>query len=275
MNIKILVCCHKKDVMANQEPYFPIHVGKAKSNVDLGIQGDDTGENISVKNDSYCELTGMYWAWKNLKVVDYIGLCHYRRYFDFYKRTKRFLSATTLSTSELGTTNLDIPDYAQKKLNDGYVIVAKKQTYRVSNFHEYSEFHVSDDIKLLRRIFEESYESKYLVAFDKLMFSSNKLSPFNMFIMGWPIFEEYCKWLFPLLQRIENNLNIANYTQYQKRVFGFLSERLLNIYLEAEGIRTIEYPILLFDDNSKSISYIKEIINIVRSNIGFFFIKQH
>ena len=87
-NVKILVCCHKQDVCATEPPYFPIQVGKAISQVDLGIQGDDTGDNISHKNASYCELTGMYWAWKNLKDVDVIGLCHYRRYFDFYGQCK-------------------------------------------------------------------------------------------------------------------------------------------------------------------------------------------
>ena len=45
-------------------------------------------DSISNKNDSYCELTGMYWALKNLKNVDVIGLCHYRRYFDFHKQCK-------------------------------------------------------------------------------------------------------------------------------------------------------------------------------------------
>ena len=83
MNIKIIVCCHKKDIFKESDIYKPIHVGKAISNIELGIQGDDTDENISSKNASYCELTGMYWAWKNLKNTDYIGLCHYRRYFDF------------------------------------------------------------------------------------------------------------------------------------------------------------------------------------------------
>ena len=61
--------------------FLPIQVGRAISSVDLGIQGDDTGDNISWKNRNYCELTALYWAWKNLKEVDIIGLCHYRRYF--------------------------------------------------------------------------------------------------------------------------------------------------------------------------------------------------
>ena len=80
---KIIVCAHKKDFVMDNELYMPLQVGKATSKVDLGFQGDDTGDNISAKNPNYCELTGLYWAWKNLKDVDYIGLAHYRRYFDF------------------------------------------------------------------------------------------------------------------------------------------------------------------------------------------------
>ena len=65
--------------MPKDDIYFPIHVGR-EGKADLGYIGDNTGDNISAKNANYCELTGLYWAWKNLK-CDYIGLCHYRRYF--------------------------------------------------------------------------------------------------------------------------------------------------------------------------------------------------
>ena len=75
----ILVCAHKKDRCLSHEPYLPIQVGKAISTVDLGFTSDDTGDNISDKNRSFCELTAHYWAWKNLGEADYVGLSHYRR----------------------------------------------------------------------------------------------------------------------------------------------------------------------------------------------------
>ena len=83
MSIKIFVCYHKKDVYRKVDGYVPIHVGKANSTVDLGFVGDDSGDNISTLNPWYCELTALYWAWKNEKEADYIGLSHYRRSFDF------------------------------------------------------------------------------------------------------------------------------------------------------------------------------------------------
>lgn len=109
-NVKILVCCHKHDITPKQEPYLPIHAGKAlHPELDLGITGDDTGDNISLKNPNYCELTAMYWAWKNLKDVDIIGLCHYRRYFDFHHQCRRILPSTTFATKDFDKLNLSVP----------------------------------------------------------------------------------------------------------------------------------------------------------------------
>lgn len=62
MNIKILVCCHKEDIYLSIPPYVPIHVGKEKSSIELGIPEDNTGENINTKNNNYCELTGMSYG---------------------------------------------------------------------------------------------------------------------------------------------------------------------------------------------------------------------
>ena len=64
-NIKILVATHKKYKMPRDTSiYLPIHVG-CEGKKKLGFQGDNSGENISVLNPYYCELTGLYWAWKN------------------------------------------------------------------------------------------------------------------------------------------------------------------------------------------------------------------
>ena len=84
--VKILVASHKEYRMPDDSIYLPLHVG-AEGKVDadgqpldLGWTKDNTGDNISRLNPGFCELTGLYWAWKNLK-ADYIGLVHYRRHF--------------------------------------------------------------------------------------------------------------------------------------------------------------------------------------------------
>ena len=68
MNIKILVAAHKNYWMPEDSVYLPLHVG-AEGKSDLGYTKDNTGDNISAKNPNFCELTGLYWAWKNLEAV--------------------------------------------------------------------------------------------------------------------------------------------------------------------------------------------------------------
>lgn len=78
-NIKIIIAAHKPYAMPEDEIYLPVHVG-SQGKESIGFQRDDEGDNISAKNPSFCELTGLYWAWKNL-TCDYLGLAHYRRHF--------------------------------------------------------------------------------------------------------------------------------------------------------------------------------------------------
>lgn len=67
--------------MPEDSMYLPVHVGRALyPDREFGYQSDAEGDNISIKNPYYCELTALYWAWKNLK-ADYVGLAHYRRHF--------------------------------------------------------------------------------------------------------------------------------------------------------------------------------------------------
>ena len=79
MSIKIFTITHKAFTPPKDSTYIPLHVGRANAE-DLGFLGDDTGDSISKLNPYYCELTGMYWIWKNYHEADYIGICHYRRY---------------------------------------------------------------------------------------------------------------------------------------------------------------------------------------------------
>ena len=82
-NIRIYVISHSEEdikKIKEDEIYIPLFVGRnGKDN--LGFLSDDSFKgNISSKNKDYCELTGLYWMWKESD-ADIIGLCHYRRYF--------------------------------------------------------------------------------------------------------------------------------------------------------------------------------------------------
>lgn len=83
LNVKLLLCHHKESPYIKNECILPIQVGKANKDFTLSYcVGDDTGDNISEKNPFWCELTALYWAWKNLD-ADYYGLMHYRRFLSF------------------------------------------------------------------------------------------------------------------------------------------------------------------------------------------------
>lgn len=251
MNIKIIVCCHKKDIFKESDIYKPIHVGKAISNIELGIQGDDTDENISSKNASYCELTGMYWAWKNLKNTDYIGLCHYRRYFDFNHNGRSFFPLTTIKNSDFNNLDLTVNKKVYNYLQKGYCIVAKPSHIGTSLYLQYCEGHYSPDFRVLGSTIKETLDIKFSQAFWSTQIEDNRFSPFNMFIMNWQQFDNYCNWLFPLLENVERKIDISNYPNDQKRIFGYMGERLLNVYIKAENIKTKYYPILKISDESE------------------------
>lgn len=225
MDIKILVATHKQYWMPEDKIYLPIHVGRVEK-ADLGYLGDDTGDNISAKNANYCELTGLYWAWKNLK-CDYIGLCHYRRYF-----------AHAVSGSDMEKKKLAIlqrTDY-EKLLKQYDVILPKQRNYFIETVRSQYEYaHNKNDLALTEQIVAELYP-EYSEAFCKVM-GGTKLHIFNMFVMKKEKFDEYCQWLFTILFELEKRIDISSYSQYEARVFGFLSERLLNVWLEKQKLK--------------------------------------
>ena len=250
---KIIVCCHKKDVMATQDPYLPIHVGKSLSAVALEIQADNDGVNISDKNVSYCELTGLYWAWKNLEDVDVIGLSHYRRYFDFHSQCISHLPHTAFHTNDFDKIDLSIPQEIIEGVKDGIVYTAAPRVYNRSLHANYCEEHISDDIRILEKYIFENLDIKYAKAYFKVMHQNNKLMPYNMFLMSWRDFDAYCSWLFHLLQEIENRIDISHYTPVQRRIFGYMAERLLNVWLEANKFQICHKPVIWFSDDDASL----------------------
>ena len=250
MNTKILVCCHKKDICYNVEPYFPIHVGKEKSGVELNIQGDDTGENISEKNGSFCELTGIYWAWKNLKDIDVIGLCHYRRYFDFHKQTLSYLPSTVFKTEQLPNVDFSIPEDILEKVQHGGIVVPKRNNYDCSIYLDYCKCHISDDLRVLDDVIHETQNNQFRYAYNRVMHTKHKLIHYNMFLMRWKDYDEYCNWLFPILFEVEKRTDITHYNAVQKRIYGYMAERLFNVWLFAKKKRLIYKPIMMYDDKS-------------------------
>lgn len=263
--VKILVCAHKPDYVYQDEVYMPIQVGKKTSDVNLGFQGDDTGNNISDRNDWYAELTATYWAWKNMKDLDYIGLCHYRRYFNFYTGGLHFQEYEIVSTDQIKKLKLDIPDIS--KLFKSYDIVLPRiKKYPYTLFQDYSLCHNSEEIRCLERVIKEQFPD-YIDTFTKVMYRNNKLYHCNMFIMPWARFQDYCSWLFSVFTALDNEFRSLNYHPLQRRVFGFMGERLMTIYAIHNQLRVKELPLYWVLDGDNNIHFLHRLLRRIRLNL--------
>ena len=231
MNAKIIVASHKAYRMPPDPLYLPLQVGAALHDP-LPYDGDNTGEQISEKNNTFCELTGLYWVWKNLD-ADAIGLCHYRRYFAGKHAGKtRDKWERILSLKE-----------AQSLLTEAPVLLPKKRNYYIeTGYSQYAHAHHEEHLVATRSILSERY-SAYVSAFDKTL-KRTKGHRFNMFVMKRDLLDDYCSWLFDILFELEKRLDITGYSDYDKRVFGFVAERLLDVWIETNRISYRELPVL-------------------------------
>ena len=245
--MKIFVAMHKYvNIDINNILYVPILVGNNKKEKKIDILSDDTGDNISKKNTNYCELTAVYWIWKNSK-EDIVGLCHYRRFL-----SKKFFS----SNSKYYINEDDL----REDFNNGYNVILPKKFFYYKKIKD--SFNIApnkNDMKIVKESIERLYPD-YLKDLDKY-FNSNSSYLCNVIVTKKEIFDEYCEWLFDVLADVEKNMDKETYINdsYRKRMFGFLSERLLNIWLyhNQESLKIKEYYLINTEEKfNKKLSYL-------------------
>lgn len=249
-NIKIVIATHKKYKMPEDEMYLPLHVG-SEGKEDLGYQKDNTGENISLKNPYFCELTGLYWAWKNLN-ADYIGLAHYRRHFMYTKKSNndKFLNVLTYKEAS---------DLLEK--ND--VILPKKRNYIIETlYNHYKHTMYVEPLDETRNIIKKLYPD-YLDEFDNLK-KRRSAHMFNMFIMKKEIFDDYCKWLFDILFELEKRVDNTQYDNFHARFYGRISELLLDVYLRKNNIGYKEINFIYMEKINK----VAKIVGFLKAKFG-------
>lgn len=244
MNVVILVASHKEYRMPTESIYLPVQAGAAIHD-SLSYIGDNSGDSISAKNPYYCELTVLYWGWKNI-IADYLGLVQYRRHFSGRSNGDKWSSI--IKEKEL-----------IELLNEAPIIVPKKRNYFIeTNYSQYAHAHHEKDLLLTREIIAKHYK-EYLDSFDRCM-ERRTGHRFNMFIMKKEIMDAYCSWLFDILFRLETRIDVNEYSEYDKRVFGFIAERILDVWLETNSYRYVECPTLFMESQNwlkKGTSFIK------------------
>lgn len=233
MKVKLIIATHKKYDMPEDELYLPLHVGR-EGKLGIGYVGDNTGDNISVKNSSFCELTGLYWMWKNLD-YDYLGLVHYRRHFS----GKNLLYRGCHNHSECILTSKEL-----EPLLDKYsVIVPKKRHYYIESLYShYEHTHYKEHLDMTRAIIEEKYP-EYLTDYDETVYQTSGYM-FNMFIMKKELVCDYCGWLFDILFELEQRAEKmgVSYSQFQGRFYGRVSEIIFNAWLHHQHVTVKEIP---------------------------------
>ena len=212
------VITHKKFTPPHIDGYVPIEVGADLRDEKLGYLKDNSGDNISKKNKNYCELTGLYWIWKNDK-SDYIGICHYRRYFSKWSLDPAVDYYYSM-------------DKLVRYLNKYDVILPKKYFWLKHNvatgYYEAGQGKEKDLISV-RNIIQEKYP-EYLSSYNKVL-KSHAASYCNMMVCSKSVFDNYCKWLFDILFELEKITDLSDYSLAEARIYGYLSEILINVWV--------------------------------------------
>lgn len=263
MEVKIIVAHHKQGLLINNDVYCPIQVGKENSKIDLGIHGDNEGDGISHLNPIYCEMTAVYWGWKNLD-ADYLGLCHYRRYLTFksmpfFKRIKKkmhfyyvrlvgkminpgridffqnqlFITDPKLFELYALDFSIKLKRILEKKQYD--VIVPTPFELACTNVEQHFMEIGRDHVKLLKQIVMEQYcdFTPYL----NIALTSHKLYSANLFVMRKELYDEYCKMIFDVLNSHVRRVKETNWCydplkeKCYSRVSGYLAEIMTSAYI--------------------------------------------
>lgn len=225
--VKIIVATHKKYQMPKDDMYLPLHVGaegkldEDGNDLDLGYTKDNSGDNISNLNSSFCELTGLYWAWKNID-ADYIGLVHYRRHFSLKKKAG-FENVLTYSELKpyLGKIKVFVPN--------------KRKYYIETLYSHYEHTHYAIHLNETRKIIADNCP-EYLDSYDSVIKRTYGYM-FNMMILDKNLLKDYCEWLFDILFKLKKRMNAQELSIFQGRFYGRVSEIIFNVWLD-EKIHT-------------------------------------
>lgn len=228
--MSVYIIAHKSFNIPDEEGYIPLQVGAERGHtLPEDSVFDDCGDNISEKNSNYCELTGIYWLWKHCS-DDYIGVVHYRRYF-----SHRYNGAL-LKDNEI-----------KKLLEKHDIILPFHHVLSKTVREQYCESGYEKDLIHVGDIIKSKYPEYYEV-FEQVM-AGKRIYFFNMFITTKKIFREYSEWLFDILTEAEKVIDLSGYDSYHQRIYGFISERLLYVYVLKNQFKAFETGVVNTEEN--------------------------
>ena len=215
--LKIYSVTHKEvDNFAPER--VPIGVGENREIKGVELY-DNVGDNIAEKNKSFCELTALYWLWKNAD-DERIGFEHYRRFFC----EENLFRYRPLKKKEMC-----------KILKKYDVILPRRAKAETSMYDYYAFAHCQSDMDTCGEIIKEKYP-EYYADYERVIHQKYGCMA-NMFVMKKELMDKYCEWIFTILFEAEKRIDYTDRDAYQQRVFGFLSERLFNVWIEHQNLK--------------------------------------
>lgn len=213
--------------------YDKLFVGGVCDSVDPSNHRECTGDNIAQYNAYINENTGIYWAWKNDVDCDYIGFCHYRRFFtsDDITMTERHILQQFEIEHYMKQYDMIV---AGAHIDQGMTL--EERFSKTIDIEAYRE-----GMEIVRRVVAEA-QPEYMDAFEHV-FGGHSFFPCNMFVMPRMIFDQYCQWLFSILPKACEQFHLEKYDNYSCRAIGFIAERMLTVWLMKQEYRVKELPI--------------------------------
>lgn len=239
MNCMIYIVSHKEFQVPKQDYYIPIFVGPNEIKYDGNYVTDNSLIQISEKNPNYCELTALFWIWKNIHDIDYVGLVHYRRYF--YRNIFSNSYHNLVSKNKL-----------EKYMQKYDMVLPLKNCSSLTIRKEYTRdgSGLDKDLELLQNVIQDLFP-EYINDYKKVL-NGHQSYLYNMFFCKKELMNQYCEWLFTILTEVENRLDISQYNKQQARVFGYMAERLMSVYVSHHQLKVKELPVFNVENKFSS-----------------------
>ena len=247
-NVDIFIGTHKPFVPSvKNSGVYKIMVGNHPMVWNLGLDIVECKHDEPLDDRFFSEIYMLKWVSENAELKDYVGFCHYRKYFSFMD---------------------DVPDM-DKIFEECDAVVGKEIKFDVTNAEQYAKFHNIDDLEIIGEIIEDKYNDYYGVY--KSFMKMKLMFPYNMFIMKKDDFiryinfvkgvlDEYVKIVgTDIMKRIEDNKDkyLKNFSpndnvDYQYRIGGYLAERLTNVFILTNFNKIKTYPVIITEDKYKT-----------------------
>ncbi len=239
----IFIATHKIVSFPKSSWFQPLGLG----GIGHGVLGavDDAGQNISHKNRNYCELTGIYWIWKNIS-ADVVGLCHYRRYFNFITLRDDFPRHLAVQEFSAVEKILEHPyqhERVLKILEEYDVILPSPLLLPDSVDQKYRIDHGAEEWDCFLNKLDALYGAGvHSLRLDRRLFIG------NMMICKKALFDEYAETLFSLVDPVFERFGdypAEEGIRYQRyRYPGYLAERFMTAFVNAKRLKYYDAQLL-------------------------------